>query len=307
MQLRSSQVVEIALIAPSILLLVLGMPPAWADDSGFFGRIFRLGGGSSSSSNDAGAPRSGSLVNSGQPGATSATGLSPLPPFGGLPQTPVTTPPSGPPGPGQRISPKPRVSPTITTADPLLTRFALGRSNDGTQFGMFLQVFADGTVIDSEGAHRLRPSELKPIADLVSSGDLYKVRGHCGVPSTDFIEYVHIVVYERRLGRLTAHSFSYSGNTQGCDHAIRHLHTTLENLQVKFSHGSGVNGAAAGVVSAPAPLDAASGATTNPGSGNLAPESSLPFGRQPAPPAVNPGPAAPAGPVIPLTPVDPSR
>ena len=28
-----------------------------------------------------------------------------------------------------------------------------------------------------------------------------------------------------RLGRLQAHSFSYSGNPQGCDHVIRHLHT----------------------------------------------------------------------------------
>ena len=41
----------------------------------------------------------------------------------------------------------------------------------------------------------------------------------------DFIEYVHVMIYERRLGRLNAHSFSYSGGYGwGRDHAIRHLH-----------------------------------------------------------------------------------
>ena len=104
---------------------------------------------------------------------------------------------------------------------------------------MFLQIFTDGTVIDSEGVHHLRPADLKPIMDLVQSGDLTRARGHCGAPATDFIEYVNVVVYERRLGRLTAHSLSYSGNTQGCDHAVRHLHTTLENLQMKLSRSTG--------------------------------------------------------------------
>ena len=113
------------------------------------------------------------------------------------------------------LAPKPRTSPAVTTADPVLTRFALGRSNDGSQFGMFLQVFADGTVVDSEGVHHIRATDLRPIVDMVQSGELFRVRGHCGAPSTDFIEYVHVVIYERRLGRLNAHSFSYSGNGQG--------------------------------------------------------------------------------------------
>ena len=34
----------------------------------------------------------------------------------------------------------------------------------------------------------------------VQSGELYRLRGHCGAPSTDFIEYVHIVAYERAWG-----------------------------------------------------------------------------------------------------------
>jgi hypothetical protein len=100
---------------------------------------------------------------------------------------------------------------------------------------MFLQVFSDGTVIDSDGVHRVSPADLKPIVESIQSGELTRVRGHCNSPSSDFLEYVHIVVFERRLGRLQAHSFSYSGNPQGCDHAVRHLHTVLEAFQVKLS------------------------------------------------------------------------
>jgi hypothetical protein len=175
----------------------------------------------------------------------------------------------------------------VTNADPLLTRLALGRSSDGTQFGMFLQVFADGTVIDSEGVHRLRGADLKPILDLVQSGELYRTRGHCGAPATDFIEYVNVVIYERRLGRLAAHSFSYSGNPQGCDNAIRQLHTTLENLQVKLSRHAGGSATAAGTTGSPLPLAPVTGPGSTPG-----------FDQQPPPPAVNPGEAAPGG-VIP--------
>jgi hypothetical protein len=100
---------------------------------------------------------------------------------------------------------------------------------------MFLQVFADGTIVDSEGVHHVRPADLKPIVEAIQSGEIYRVQGHCGAPSTDFIEYVHLVVYQRRLGRLQAHSFSYSGNPQGCDHVIRHMHNAIENLQAKIS------------------------------------------------------------------------
>ena len=72
-------------------------------------------------------------------------------------------------------SPPGRASaPRSPTADPVLTRLALGRSNDGSQFGMFLQVFADGTVVDSEGVHHVRAADLKPIIDAVQSGELYR-------------------------------------------------------------------------------------------------------------------------------------
>jgi hypothetical protein len=206
-----------------------------------------------------------------------------------------------------RLSPKPRVSSAVTSADPVLTRFALGRSNDGSQFAMSLQVFSDGTVIDSEGVHRLRPADLRPIFESVQSGELYRLRGHCGAPATDFVEYVHIIIYERRMGRLMAHAFSYSGNPQGCDHAVRHLHTALENLQQKLSRQPTMDKPAA---TAPAALGSSpvlAPSTGNSSFGSPAPVyGGLPT-RQPVPPPANPPRAASGGSVIPLTPLDQSR
>jgi hypothetical protein len=298
-----------SLVAIGTLILSLSIGLAHADDTGFLGRLFRFGnaspqpGSNSSSSTQRSAPSSGrgagSTTNSGTAAPASPGSPSSLPTFGGLPQGPVTTPPTGATGPGQRVSPRPRVSPAVTTADPLLTRMALGRSNDGSQFGMFLQVFADGTVIDSEGVHRLRAGDLKPIVDLVQTGDLFRMRGHCGAPATDFIDYVHIVIYERRFGRLMAHSFSYSGNTQGCDQSIQNLHTTVENLQVKLSRQAGARQPAGEASSAPAPLSP-SPAAESPDLGN--PASSFgPSSRRPAAPDANPGGTVN---VIPLTPGD---
>jgi hypothetical protein len=188
-----------------------------------------------------------------------------------------------------------------------LTRFALGHSSDGNQFGMFLQIFADGTVIDSEGVHHLRAADLKPVFDLVQSGDLFRARGHCGSPATDFVDYVNVVVYERRFGRLSANSFSYSGNPQGCEHAIHHLHTILENLQLKLSRHTGGSHTPVGAASSPVPLSSESvpaPLAPNPGAGNPAGGLNPVPNHQPGPPAVNPGEAVPSGGVIPLTPID---
>jgi hypothetical protein len=308
------------LFALSLAIPATGVTTSWGDDTGILGRLFRLGGGSSDSSPSpgTGAPNpSGSLPYGRASGSTGSaiapTGISPLAPapmisnFNGLPQTPVTTPPVAD-GPAQRLAPRPRVRPAVTSADPVLTRFALGRSNDGSQFGMFLQVFADGTVVDSEGVHRVRAADLRPIVETIQSGELYRIRGHCGAPSTDFIEYVHVVIYERRLGRLNAHSFSYTGNTQGCDHSVRHLHTVLENLQAKISRQGGVTnaGVSVGAATAPtpvgaSPMPAADASSLNPT--GPAPAFGPRRGRQPNAPAVNPG----SGAVIPLTPVDSSH
>ena len=319
MQPRLSQSLHKFLTALCLVVLAAGLAPARGDDSGLLGRLFRLGSGSSDSSASSIPPKQSAALpigrDPGSPGtAVPSPVTSPLAPapmisnFNGLPQAPVTTPPVSN-APTQRLAPRPRVSPAVTTADPVLTRLALGRSNDGSEFGMFLQVFADGTVIDSEGAHHIRSADLRPIVEAVQSGELYRLRGHCGAPSTDFIEYVHVVIYERRLGRLTAHSFSYSGNTQGCDPSIRHLHTTLENLQAKLSRqpvmtNPGVGG---GISNSPAPLgprailppEASSPLPTGPAA-SFGPRS----GGQPNAPAVNPGAGVPSGVVIPLTPID---
>ena len=291
-------------IAESLLIVAIGAGSVNADDSGFFSRLFRLGGAPPSQSQPARSqptapynPTSGGSVSSGPAPISS----------GFAPQGPVTTPASGTTGPAARVSPRPRVSSAITTADPLVTRMSLGRSNDGSQFGMFLQVFADGTVIDSEGVHHLRASDLKPIVDTVLSGELFRGRGHCGGPSTDFVDCVQMIVYERRLGRLTANSFSYSGNPQGCEHAVRHLHTLLDNVQAKIS-GQPVAGATSvGAGTAPVPMGVIPGwapEQSRPDRGASSPGLSPRSGRQPAPPVVSPAGALPSGAIIPLTPAD---
>ena len=101
----------------------------------------------------------------------------------------------------------------------------LGRTNDGSRFGMFMQIYEDGTVIDSEGVHRLPPDALRGVAQALQAPELGRADGHCGGPPTDFVEEVQVVVYRRKLGGLMANSFSYSGNTAGCDPSIRTLHT----------------------------------------------------------------------------------
>ena len=97
------------------------------------------------------------------------------------------------------------------------------------------QVFADGTVIDGEGVHHVSTDALKPLVDALRQGDLYRLKGHCGNPSTDFIVTTHVVVYERSLGKLRATSFSYSGNPHGCDASVHKLHAALESIQTKLS------------------------------------------------------------------------
>jgi hypothetical protein len=316
---RLSQVYRKYAVTAGLLILVAAVRPARADDPGFLGRLFRLGG-SSPSGTDPAAPNNApaplpysrgsvdnpSYVPSTPTGSYSGSASN----FDALSQTPATAPLATSTGPGQRLSPQPRFSSSITNADPVLTRFALGRSNDGSQFGMFLQVFADGTVVDSEGVHRLRGTELRPIVDVVQSGELYRLKGHCGAPATDFIEYVHIVVYERRLGRLAAHSFSYSGNPQGCDPAIRHIHAALENLQAKLSRQPAPAVSTGAVSGSPVPLGNSPIAQPGPskpvGSGPAAALSARPS-QATIPTVTNPATVVPTGPVIPLTPIGSPR
>jgi hypothetical protein len=321
-----------ALVVPGLLVLAFHPGSAQADDTSFFGRLLRLGGSSSSSSSTSStssanstsagqsefpgsqAPSSafGDIGNGGsffRPG--SAASRMPNPTTAGGPvssEGPSTPDLSGTQDGQPRLSPRPRVSSAVTTADPLLTRVALGRSNDGSQFGILLQVFTDGTVIDSEGVHRLSASELRPLVEATQNSELARVRGHCGTPSNDFIEYVHIVIFERRMGRLQAHSFSYAGNAQGCDNGILYLHTALENLQAKLSHPPAAT-AATGALGSPPVFDPVPAATsprpatrstsiTRPVNGPaIAP--SLPD------PSAAPGPGSSTGSVITLTPITP--
>lgn len=248
-----------ALFAPGFLIVLTSPRSSVGEEpSSRLGRLFRFGGGASNSAPSNPANRA--------PSTPSTSTPAPLPsqmtdPAAGLVFSNAGATGSGAPansGPTPRIRPQPRVSRASTEADPILSRIALVRSSDGHQFGMSMQVFADGTVIDNEGTHHLKPADLKPLMDLLESGDLYRLKGHCGAPATDFVEQVHMVVFERSLGRLRANAFSYSGNPQGCDHAVRHLHTVIEGLQAKLSQPIGPNAApvagSPAVPSAPLPL-----------------------------------------------------
>jgi hypothetical protein len=307
-----------ALVATGLLVLAVGSRSALADDTGtgFFGRLFRLGGNTPSStpSNSRGTQASSrasvppaptgsssafgdidSARSFASPAGTSTRTFGPVPATGPFSTGGPSTPDFGDHSETQpRLTPRARYSSAVTSADPLLTRMALGSSNDGSKFGMFLQIFADGTVIDSEGVHRVGQSDIRPIVEAIQSGEVTRVRGHCGTPSNDFVEYVHIVVFERRMGRLQAHSFSYAGNPQGCDNGIRILHAALENLQAKISRPLAPATSAAAV-----PGVGASGGTS------LSTTTGYPRGST-TPPLPDPGAASStAGRVIPLTPLNP--
>ncbi len=138
-------------------------------------------------------------------------------------------------GTGTKLVAQPKVSNSVTEADPMVTRISIGRADDGKQFCMFVQVFADGTVMDSEGIHKVGADSLRPIAQVLQTGDLARLKGHCGGPASDFIEQVHVVAYDRYLGRLRAHSFSYSGNPEGCDESVKQLNAAIDALQAKMA------------------------------------------------------------------------
>lgn len=206
------------LLASVVVATELGTARGLGDEPSRLGRFFRFGNNAPPAAARDEAP----------PSAFPGPAASP----------PLLPPPSTPPAPGEsgpRLIPQPRVSRAVTESDPILTRIAIGRSDNGTRFGMFLQVYADGTVLDGEGVHHLGRETLKPLVEAIQSGDVFRLRGHCGGPPADFVEQVQIVVYERSLGRLRANSFSYSGNPQGCDHAIRHIQAAVDAIQNKIS------------------------------------------------------------------------
>lgn len=246
------------LVAPGLVYASLGWKASYGDEPSRLGRLFRFGGASAAST-----PAPGSS----QPASSSASSPSAFatPLSGGAVFTGAAPSTANAGSSSSRLVPQPRVSRAATEADPIVTRIALTRSNDGNQFGMFLQVYADGTVIDSEGVHHVSPADLKPLTDTLQSGELYRLKGHCGSPPTDYVEQVYMVVYERSLGRLRATSFSHSGNPQGCDHSVRHLHAALDALQAKLSRSaapiSSRSGSLSPVPSAPQPANVGGGSS----------------------------------------------
>ena len=217
------------------------------NDQGFLSRLFRPGtasGRSSGPARPAPHPRSGMSA----PDAPAAPGRlpnglvspsnPPTPlsnPFPGQPNSGPSTPdlPTGSEGP--RLVPQPRVARPVTEAEPLISRVMIGRTDTGSQFGMFLQVFSDGTVIDTEGVHRVDRELLRPLVLAMQAALQARVQGHCGSPSADFVQSMHVIMYERTMGRLRAQTFSYSGNPQGCDASIAQVHAALEAIQAKLS------------------------------------------------------------------------
>ncbi len=139
---------------------------------------------------------------------------------------------------GPRLIPQPRVSSPLTTATPILTRVQLGRSDDGGTFGMFLQIYADGTVIDTEGVHKVGGDVMRPLIEALRAADVGRIKGHCGGPPVDFVQQVLITVYDLNRGRLQANHFSYSGNPQGCDPAIQRLQQAIDAVQMGLTTGA---------------------------------------------------------------------
>ena len=120
-------------------------------------------------------------------------------------------------------------------------------------------MFADGTILDSEGVHRVDREALLPLIRAIQAVDTSRLKGHCGGPPTDFVEQVHLVTYERTLRGLRASAFSFSGNPQGCDPSVRTLQAAIEALQVRLA-GPAPGGALAPV----APPSAHAASTSSP-------------------------------------------
>lgn len=236
-------------------LLAAGMAvaPLQADDNdrpgGGFGlsRLFRFGSGSGSASasrehnHNHDKPSGERIINSDIPeiARNSGTAGTARGPVGG--DVPVFQPAVTSPGFGQnataRITPRNSYSGPVTEADPILTRVGIGRADSGSTFGLFLQIYADGTVIDSEGVHRLPTSQIRQIVSVIRGHDFARIKGHCGQPSADFVENVQMIVYDRSMGRLRAHAFSYAGNPEGCDPSVAHLHKAVEDLVLTLAGG----------------------------------------------------------------------
>ena len=109
--------------------------------------------------------------------------------------------------------------------------------------------------------------------------------------------------YERRLGRLQAHSFSYSGNPQGCDHVDPAPAHGDRDAPDEAEPATGAGGNGRRLRAAGEPGDRRGGSDrTAPAPMNMAPMGPAIPGRSPALPSTSTG-----GAVIPLTAADAGR
>lgn len=308
---------------------------AHADGPGLFGRLFKK----KEARNANPAPRQNGLPGMTRPAPGSA-GADPDahdhgsgPEGSSLPFTNANANPEpaapvpGPADPAQaRNDPRP-AAPTassrpITEADPLLTRVSLIRGDKGQRFGVFLQIYTDGTVLDSQGIHRLQRSEMAPIIQAIQACDVTRRPAHCGGQSSDYLEAVQFVIHDRSSGKLRAHAFSCSGDIRTCDQGLQRLQMVLDELMTKFSGGPSPDAGAVGpgpvasgpIVSTPAgggpslPIAPANGDPEQlqvpivPGADTAPPPPFAP----PASDAAGSGEPAPAGGLPPLTPPSPS-
>jgi hypothetical protein len=197
-------------------------------------------------------------------------------------------------------------------ADPLLTRVGFARSDNGAQFALFLQVFADGTVVDAEGVHRVPADLVQALSRAIVDGDLLRRRGHCGAASTDYVEQFHVTTFERSGRTLKANTFSYTSNPQGCDPSVGRMHQAVEAIVLKLASGGTTTPAApsvggvAGSTAAPAnpPPSVRMPTLGTPFSPSApAPTRSETAPSDDAPPILPPVSSAPSATSIPLTPV----
>ncbi len=213
-------------------------------------------------------------------------------------------------GPAPRLVPQPRTTRPAIEADPLMTRVGMARSDNGAQFALFLQVYADGTVVDAEGVHRVPADLVRNLSRAIHDGDLLRRRGHCGAPSTDYVEQYHVTTFERSGRALKANTFSYTSNPQGCDPSVGRMHQAAEAIVLKLAGGgaaapSGGTAAPGGVVPPTTPGPSVSLPTLGP---PVSPN--LPSAPEPAadptddvPPLLPPVSTGPSPRSIPLTPV----
>jgi hypothetical protein len=237
------------------LLVVMGLigPLASAgagDDRGFLGRIFRRG-----STTPPSARRVDPVSDRDR---TSADLLKP------------PTAEELEPRPGRPHSvPAAALVPPPANGDPLVTRFAVGRATDGSTFGLFMHIYADGTVMDSSGLHNADPTKLEALRDVLSTLPLNALELHYPGPAAGDLEVIQVVVYQRSKGKIRAVPFSYSGDPSEAPPEIRRLHAALESFQMQFA-GEGFEHSPAPALT-PTPGLAPGLPSTSPTAGDYAP------------------------------------